>query len=185
MNITRWLLFAAVTALSSTPGFASDYDRFVGEFTGMFIPVDAEKGEVRDLGVTIREINNGINISWVTTTFDDDAQKTKKYSIDFLETERENILKAAQRKNLFGGRDPLDPMKGEPFAWARINNETLSVYVMLITDDGGYELQTYDRTLTQNGDLVTQYSRIRNGALIRALKATLNRQSTEKPEKNK
>ena len=185
MNALRYLFLGAVLGAASLPCDASDYDLFVGEFSGMFIPVDTEKGHVRDLGVSIRPIDHGINISWETTTFDEGHSKTKSYTIDFLETERKNVLKSAQKKNLFGGRDPLDPMKGEPYAWARIRDRTLSVYVMLITDDGGYEIQTYNRTIKPDGDLTTQYSRIKNGELKVSLTATLNRQTPSKPEKNR
>ncbi|GJL84205.1 MAG: hypothetical protein DHS20C01_38390 [marine bacterium B5-7] len=158
---------------------------FVGDYTGMFIPVDREKGQVYDLSVSIREINDGLNISWESTTFDDGKLKATTYSIDFLETERKNILTAAEKKNLFGGRGPLDPINGEPYAWARITDRTLIVYMMLIADDGGYEVQTYNRTLKDNGDFITQYSRFRNGQVVRTLKATLNRQSATRMEKNK
>ncbi len=187
MIVTRGAIILAGILVGLLPptAVAEHHGIFVGEYTGMFVPVDREQGRVRDLGVRIREIDGGLNVSWTTTIFDDGESKTKEYSIDFLETEREHIYKAAQKKNLFGGRDPLDPMKGEPFAWARINDRTLSVHVMLITDDGGYEIQTYDRTLKENGDLNTRFSRIRNGQTMRALTATLIRKDWVRQDKNK
>ena len=54
----------------------------------------------------------------------------------------------SSRANVFGAVDTEDPMSGEPFAWARIDGQTLTVYMLLIRDDGGYEVQSYARTLT-------------------------------------
>ena len=42
-------------------------------------------------------------------------------------------------------------MRGQPYVWARIQGDILSVFMMLITDDGGYEVHAYHRTLTTGG----------------------------------
>ena len=181
------VLFLSLTAtvLLSPTAYASHHGIFFGDFTGIFLPPEDEDGLIRDLSVSIHEISEGFNVSWDTKTSKGSDVTTKKYSIDFIETEREHIYKAAQRKNLFGGRDPLDPMNGDPYAWARIKDQTLTVYVMLITEDGGYEVLTYNRTLTDDGDLNTQFSRIRNKEVLKTIKATLKRQTSLEQEKNK
>ena len=76
-------------------------------------------------------------------------------------------------------------MAGEPYAWARINDKTLTVFVMVIADSGDFEIQTYNRTLTPDGGMTTEFSRIRNGKLVKSAKAKLNRSSRRRPEKNK
>jgi len=97
---------------------AADYSNFVGECEGRYVSSDGDKKCDRDLSVRIRKISKGLNIGRVTTTYKNATPKTKSYSIDFLESDRANIAGPAQKKNVFGGRDPLDPMKGEPDAWA-------------------------------------------------------------------
>ena len=161
---------------------AEEYDIFLGDYSGQYVPNDGDKKKVRDLSVKIRKVKRGLNISWATTTFKNNKPKRKNYSIDFLKTDRQHVYSAAQKKNVFGGRDPLDPMKGEPYAWARIEGRSLTVFVLTIAEDGGYELQTYDRILTADDTLEVQFTRIRNGEVITVLGATLARQSDDQLE---
>ncbi len=175
---------AGLLLACASPVHAAHYDAFVGDFEGLFIPVSGDDGGGRDLSVSIKAIDGGFNVSWTTTVPGQD-QSTRSESIDFLATEREHVYKAAQKKNLFGGRDPLDPMKGEPYAWARVKDQTLTVHVMYIRDNGGYEINSYERTLVGDGDITTQFSRIVNGELRTSLKAKLQATSPTPREKNK
>ena len=78
------------------------------------------------------------------------------------------------RKNLFGQTVPLDPLKGDPYVWARIVGDELRVHALIIREDGGYKLLSYDRVLTEIG-LDLYYSRIRVGELLRVVTGTLKR----------
>ena len=167
--VTTIVLFMVFSVVS-----AADYDGFIGSYEGKYISPKGEKYN-RDLSVDIEEVDDGFNITWKTVTFKKDKAKEKEYSIDFLETDRDHIYEAAQKKNLFGGRDPLDPMKGEPYAWARIDGNKLTVFVLIVTDDGGYEMQTFDRILTSDNNLEVKFSRIRNGEAFKAIETTLTR----------
>ena len=167
--VSIFVLFMVFSVVS-----AADYDSFIGSYEGKYISPKGEKHN-RDLSVDIEEVDDGFNITWKTVTFKKDKAKEKTYSIDFLETDREHIYEAAQKKNLFGGRDPLDPMKGEPYAWARIEGNKLTVFVLIVTDDGGYEMQTFDRILTSDNNLEVKFSRIRNGEMFKAIETTLTR----------
>jgi hypothetical protein len=68
----------------------------------------------------------------------------------------------------------LDPLQGDPYVWSRISEDTLTVYSLLIDEAGGYEVQEYDRTLT-NGGLNLEYRRIRNGEKLKAITAFLEK----------
>lgn len=57
---------------------------------------------------------------------------------------------------------------------ARIDGNKFTVYAMLITDEGGYEMQTYQRTLA-DGDMLLNFSRVRNGVALKEIKARLKR----------
>lgn len=167
--VSTVVLLIAVSAVK-----AADYDGFIGSYEGKYISPKGEKYN-RDLSVEIEEVDDGFNITWKTITFKKDEAKEKSYSIDFLKTDREHIYEAAQKKNLFGGRDPLDPMKGEPYAWARIEGNKLTVFVLIVTNDGGYEMQTFDRILTSDNNLDVKFSRIRDGEKFKSVETTLTR----------
>ena len=66
-------------------------------------------------------------------------------------------------------------MQGEPYVWARLNGDTLSVYSLFVTDEGGYEIQQYDRTLVAEG-LRLKFQRLRNGTPLRSVTTVLKRQ---------
>ncbi len=80
------------------------------------------------------------------------------------------------RSGLFGKRVPNDPLKGEPFFWARIVDRTLTIHALYITDDGGYEMQVYERKLDDDGNMELIFKRFRNGEPIRDVTGKLLRQ---------
>ena len=148
---------------------------FLGHYTGSTVVEESGVELNRDLDVTISETDEGFNVFWKSTTVKADGRiKTKDFDISFTPTDREHVFQAAQRPSLFGGTKPLDPMKGEPYVWARIVGDTLTIFAMLILDDGGYELQIYNRSLSDSG-LNLEYSRIRDGEQLRTIKSTLTK----------
>ena len=179
--LTCWTAFI----LTLPSAYAAEYDVFVGNYEGEYISPDGDQNRNRDLSVKIREVKEGFNVSWVTTTFKKNETKEKKYSIDFIETDREHIYEAAQKKNVFGGRDPLDPLKGKAYAWARIKGRTLTTFALTITDDGGYEMQTFDRVLTEDNNLNVRFSRVRDGEVLKTITVTLNRKESGRAETDK
>jgi len=44
------------------------------------------------------------------------------------------------RKDVFGNRALNDPLKGEPYVWARMRGDTLTVYALIVTPDGSYDM---------------------------------------------
>lgn len=154
---------------------AAGLDAFYGEYVGRTISSSQEGLSERDLSVAIRPEGKGFTVDWTTITRrTDGTAKRKAYSISFHPSGRDNIYGAAMKSNMFGGRVPLDPLKGEPYVWARIAGDTLSVYAMQITDSGGYEMQVYDRTLTETG-LELRFSRVRDGQNLKLITGTLSR----------
>jgi hypothetical protein len=171
----RWWVLAAVLVAASEARAAEPWDPFVGVFEGEAISeTDGVLGR-RDLEVTISQIRRGFNVTWVAVTHKDDGRvKRKEYSIDFRPTRRANVFASEMRKDLFGNRVPLNPLRGDPYVWARIQGETLSVFLMLVTDSGGYEMQIYHRTLTETG-LQVRYSRLAENQVMRTVEGTLKR----------
>lgn len=172
-------LLALATAVSTPTAVnaASDYSRFYGTFTGEALVDEDGVEHKRDMSVTIEDSKEGFNVAWTTTTVRASGKaKTKKYSIDFVPTNREGIYSSAMKKNVFGGRVAHDPMQGDPYVWARIVGDTLTIYALVVLEEGGYQMQVYDRTLSEAG-LELEFSRIRNGERLRNIATTLKRQA--------
>jgi len=150
------------------------YDKFFGKYSGQ---VDVTGDQTRNLEVEINSIKNGFNVSWKTIKSDQSGSgKTKSYSIDFIPSDRNGIYGSAMKTNLFGGQEALDPMKGEPYFWAKITNQTLTIFGMLITEDGDYEIQRYDRTL-QGDEMQVEYTLTKGDDFIKKINALLNKQT--------
>ncbi len=151
----------------------SIYNKFFGKFSGH---AEISNDQIRNLEVEIKPIEKGFNVSWKTITSDQSGSgKTKSYSIDFLTSDRHGIYGSAMKANLFGGQEALDPMKGEPYFWAKITDQTLTIFGMVITEDGDYEIQRYDRTLKNDG-MQLNYTLTKAGKVIKNVSALLIRQ---------
>ncbi len=177
MHRLRFVLSVAALVFIGFPAFATeDFEPFIGKFEGKYTSEEGGVEQNRDLSVEISETKDGFNVSWTTTTFKKNKSKTKTYSIDFVESDRKHIYMAAQKKNVFGGREPLDPMKGDAYAWARVDGPKLTIHALVITEDGGYEMQTYDRILMGDNNLHLKFSRIRDGEMLKTIDTNLYRQ---------
>lgn len=184
LDRTRPLTFAAFSlgvlfwaAFANLQAHAADIAPFVGDYIGSANVVDEDGTETpRDMSVSIHEIKGGFNVSWTTTTYKQDGRvKDQKFSIDFKPSERPDVFSAAMKRNVFGHEVPLDPMKGEPFVWGRIEGQTLTVFSLFIGETGDYELQQFDRTLAEGG-LDLSFSRFRNGTKSRSVETFLKKQ---------
>lgn len=155
----------------------AEVSRFVGNYTGSADVVSSDgTTKPRDMSVEISEIDDGFRVSWTSTTYrPDGSSKVKSYTIDFEPSDRSGVFAAAMKRNVFGHNVQLDPMKGEPYVWGRIVDDTLSVYSMFVTEDGGYEIQQFDRTLASGG-LELDFKSVRDGIIQRTVSTFLGRQ---------
>ncbi|MEH6644303.1 hypothetical protein [Sulfitobacter sp.] len=135
---------------------AEAIEQFEGTYEGEAEFVFEGKTERRDMSTTITATKNGFILSWTSVSYkSNDRIKSKTYTIEFVPSSRDNIYKSAMKNNLFGKATPLDPLRGEPFVWARFEGDTLSVFSLFINDIGDYEMQEFHRTLVDEGlDLV-------------------------------
>ena len=165
------LLCLARPASADSPPF----ERFFGRFEGEAV-VDARgRMSTRTTSVEIRPVDRGFTVKWVTVVPKPEGKEAQKaYSVKFKPTKREGIYVSAVRKDLFGKAVPNDPLKGEPFSWAKISGDKLTVYTLMITDSGEYEMQTNERTLTPDG-IDLQFSRVRDGELVLTVTGRLGR----------
>jgi len=165
-----------LAAAVAQPAVAEDrkISAFFGAYTGQSISVTGEGLSARDLNVTIKKTKEGFNLSWTTVTRKkEQSAKRKSYSIDFSKSPRKNMWGSAVRRDAFGNMQPINPLReGDPFVWATLKGSTFTVYALLITSAGGYELQTYARTLTDGG-MTLNFTRLRDGEQLRAITGVL------------
>jgi hypothetical protein len=171
-------MFCLVAGLPVT-SFAGSIDPFVGSYHGSTIEHAAGELQARDLDVNIKKSERGFVVDWSTVIHKADGrEKTVSLDVEFYSTERPEIYGSAMRSGLFGKRIPNDPLKGEPFFWARIVDQTLTIHALYINDEGGYEMQVYKRTLDEDGNLDLIFQRFRDGEQIRDVTGVLERQTS-------
>ena len=173
--LTRILRTALVLLLLPLAALAAEIDRFVGTYEGQ-AEVDMQSGtEQRDMSVTIAPMKDGFTVQWTSVIRRSDGRtKEGTYEIEFVASPRENIYGSAMKTNVFGKTVPLDPLNGEPYVWARLESDTLSVYSLFINEVGEYEMQEYHRTLADDGlDLV--FRRVHQGDAEKEIRTFLKR----------
>ncbi len=175
MHLIRLLSVAALMLMAATA--RADISRFIGSYEGSAEVISADGSTIpRDMSVNISETDDGFNVSWTSTTYrPDGTSKVKSYSIEFVPSGRSDVYSSAMKRNVFGHEVQLDPMKGEPYVWGRIDGDTLSVYSLFVAEDGGYEIQQFNRTLAEGG-LELEYQAVRNGVIQRKVNTFLEKQ---------
>lgn len=177
LAVALCFLMVLFPGVSSSEDRDPDLEKFFGKYVGRSISVQGEGLSDRDYDVTITAYEEtGFTLDW-TTVIRYTSRKTKQrsLSINFLPfRKRPGIYYSAMQKNIFGKRAPADPLSGEPYVWAGIEKDTLTVTALYIVDDGGYELQVFKRTLTPSG-MDTYFERVRNGEKMRIITAKLVR----------
>ena len=166
---------AAVLLIAATT-VQAQVDRFVGSYEGSaeVAAADGSK-QMRDMSVEIAETREGFKVEWSTVTYrKDGSAKEKSYAIEFVPSDRGDVYASAMKRNVFGHDVQLDPMKGEPYVWSRFNGDTLSVYSLFVAEDGGYEIQQFDRTVVEGG-LNLDYKSVRNGQIQKTVSTFLSR----------
>jgi hypothetical protein len=173
--------FAFVLGLAIASGHVAAADSaitpFIGEYVGRSLQAPNEPLSPRDLSIKIGPHGErGFTLEWTTLIRDGGGERHQSYSIDFTPSERKGVFSSAMHRDAFGHSEPLDPLKGEPYVWAAISGQTLTVHALLITDDGGYEMQVYSRTLTASG-MSLKFSRNRNGQELKTVYGALARKT--------
>lgn len=137
-------------------------DAFYGEWKGVALTSTDGTGKleltVDDLNVRIEPDDDGFRMYWTSLGHggSDDRLVRKKVEARFAPTGRPGVFAfdPAEGSMLLGlFRDPAtsNPLKGEPLLWARVADQTLAVYGLVINADGGFDLYHHVRTLTEDG----------------------------------
>lgn len=169
-------LVIAVMVGAVPPAVAEDFPiaAFAGHFSGTGTATDEVSESVdetvRNIDVIITPDGDGFALSWATILRQDgDADDS-----EIKQNHHALFFEPSDRADVFQGGVEADPLAGGPFIWARIKGRTLTVHSLLVHEDGSYEIQTYDRTLSDAG-MELYFTRVRDGELVRSVSGTLAR----------
>ncbi|MGI8726431.1 MAG: hypothetical protein ACR2K6_01955 [Solirubrobacterales bacterium] len=152
---------------------AAELEDFFGTWRGEALA--ETRGDVvepittRDLDVSIVPEGeaDGFTVTWSTVLRAGEGDGARKTA--------SRTFRPSGRPGIWRTRGPGDPMRQAGYAWARLMDQTLSVYTLTITDTGGYEMHVYDREI--DGDAMTlRFTRLEDGRVLRLVSGRLRRQ---------
>ncbi|MGI9416289.1 MAG: hypothetical protein ACR2RA_00475 [Geminicoccaceae bacterium] len=161
---------------------ANDLSKFFGSYVGQATVEDLITGEQqeRDLDITVVPYRrHGLRVDWITVGLVDgrrDVPGVKRWSqTAIFEPENgKDFLVEVGRSDVFRERQATVPIKGDPVRWTRVDGNTLHTCSFMVLEDGRYELQLYQRILTDIG-MDIRFERIVDGELIRRVTGTTAR----------
>jgi hypothetical protein len=173
------LALALVWAESAS---GASLEPFFGSYVGVAEVENLEGGEIRrrDMDIVIEpHKQGGFRIQWVNVTLVDGQRavpgvERRVQTVLFEPAEEHDFFVEAQEGNPFRERDETRPMRGDPVRWASLDDQGLHVYSFVVLEDGRYELQIYDRRLTDIG-IDIRFQRIIDGAVVRRITGTTAR----------
>jgi hypothetical protein len=171
LGLAGSLLLAAAIAEAQGGGF----QRFLGSYAGEAVSASGDELDKRDISAEITGQGKGFKVKWtVVIKRGGDPPRRVEYTITFFPTKRPDIYSSAMRTDVFGNAVPLDPLNGDPYIWARLDGDKFWMYALFVTETGGYEMQTYERTLVPGG-MDLRYSRVRDGEVLRTVTGKLKK----------
>jgi hypothetical protein len=182
------LLIALVLAAPAGVS-AAGLEPFFGSYVGVAEVKSFEDGDVRqrDVDIVIEPYKRGgFKIHWVNVSLVDGKRaapgvERRVQTVLFEPAEGRDFFVEVAEDNPFRERDETRPMRGDPVRWASLDDQGLHVYSFVVLEDGRYELQVYDRTLTDIG-LDIRFQRIVDSELVREITGTTARANMEPEE---
>jgi hypothetical protein len=184
-----WLIaLAAILTVSAGAGGAN-LEPFYGTYVGVAEMKDIANGDVRqrDMDIVIEPYKRGgFKIHWVNVSLVDGKRavpgvERRVQTVLFEPAEDRDFFVEVAENNPFRERDETRPMRGDPVRWASLDDQGLHVYSFVVLEDGRYELQVYDRALTDIG-LDIRFQRIVDSELVREITGTTARANLEPEE---
>ena len=145
---------------------------FYGKFSGGGIAHNADSAyfamTTRDFDVNIGPESDGVRIKWTSVI----RRGGDPLKPDVRRKVSSKLLKPTGTPGVFHGAESGNPLKGDELCWARIDGNTLVVFLMTVGKDGIYELQQYDRTLSGKG-MTLLFRSWRDGDRLRSVTGNL------------
>jgi hypothetical protein len=155
---------------------AAALNDFFGTYVGHADVLDLVSGETsdRDMDIVIEPFHDdGFQIHWITVIKVDGRRdvpgvRRALQSAFFEPKDGRNFFVEVEADNPFRERAEMEPMSGHAIRWASLDDDILHVHSFVVLEDGRYELQIYDRILTDTGlDIV--FRRFDDGELVREI----------------
>lgn len=176
----RWrhVTVAVGLLLASAGGAAAEatIQDFSGSWRGVELRTSGDDKGLQftpeDLDVQIRRDGDGFHMTWTGFSRQDGGELTRqKTEASFTPTDRPGVYAfepgaPSLLSRLFADPATGNPLKGETLLWARLVGPTLTVYSLAVGSDGGFDLDRYARTLTDEGMTVRYTRRIENDLIL-------------------
>lgn len=179
MRLTAFI-FAVLAALAvSQPAAAqnSRLDAFFGGYAGTAV---AQNRDSEYFNVTVRDLDfsieghgeGGFKLSWTTITRHHGTPRNPEEERNTAELTFEPV---DGRDGVFRASSSGNPLDSDYLSWARIEGQTLTVYVMTIDENGVYQVASWARTLVAGGMQIL-FTRVSDGDQVRTVNGRALRQ---------
>ncbi len=175
---------ASLAVALALAGAARAQDAELRDFFGTYVGVaevrdDPQAGATRnrDMDIVIEPYDRtGFRIEWINVTKvngrrDVPGVERNVSEVRFKPADDKDFYVEVPRPNPFREREETRPMRGDPVRWAAIEGDSLYVYSFVVLDDGRYELQVYERELTDKG-IDLDFQRLVDSQLAREIVGT-------------
>ena len=136
---------------------ASSITPFAGSWTGQAIDTADGSVQAEAISIEISEQRDGFELYWRDLAKDEQGHvKARALQARFVKTNREGVFEVAPKEGsfldrMFASPEKGNPLDGETLLWARLDAENLAVYSLTIDRDGGFKLDHYTWTRTDEG----------------------------------
>ena len=175
MKFACWVIVLALALGPTTAARADEAtspEAFYGRYQGTGMARDPSAIEFgfnkRDFDVEIGAAEGGFFVAWTTVSQSPTGKATKRQSTRI-------VFEPSARRGIYIEHAAAAAVP-DGISWASISGQALTVRVLTILDDGTYELQSYQRSLTKDG-LYLVFKSDRDGGLIRIVTAYLQKQA--------
>ena len=166
-----WLAIATPEALADS-GIAP----FVGVYVGQAEVYDRAGTLVgkRDLEVIIEDLGRQrFRIMWTNVSLVDGRRdlpgvERRVGEAIFQPGDQPQVYVQEMRGSLFETARNMDFLAGDPMRWASVEGDRLGMYSIALTDEGRLEVQSYVRTLTEDG-MDLEFRRVYDGDVNRRI----------------
>jgi hypothetical protein len=189
--VKAWMLAGCLAAawplaLSDVRAAPADLEPFFGDYVGVAKVEDLKTGHTssRDMDIMIEPYRDGgFRIDWINVTLvngrrDLPGVQRRVQTALFQPAEDRDFFVEVAEEDVFREREATKPLRGDPVRWASLDGPRLSVYSFVVLQEGGYELQVYDRVLTDQG-IDIEFQRIVDGQVVRRITGTTVRANVQ------
>lgn len=152
IRVILGLVVAMLIGLPLVPADSQTIEPFLGNWQGQAVTSADSELLPEDLRVTVAKTASDIQLSWNDLTLPD----RQRIEARFVHTDRQGVFEYAPEAGsfldrMFAAPSSGNPLQGETLLWARMEADALAVYSLTIDDQGGFDLDHYSWSRTEEG----------------------------------